>query len=112
MSVFVKHTLSLGATVHTVSLFRFVQVETWLSEVEKFMVNTLRQLCRESLDDFAQRIRHEWVFDHAGQLLINVSQITWCRLLESAMDGHLVAGDASAGESCTHFQVESSKKTH
>ena len=78
----------------------FVQVENWLSEVEKFMRKTLRQLCKESLDDFAQRIRHEWVFDHAGQLLINVSQITWCRHVESAMDGLLVEGDPSAGPDC------------
>jgi len=84
--------VSLGANLKARN-----EVENWLSEVEKAMVKGLRQLCREALDDFDRRIRHEWIFDHAAQLLINVSQITWCRQLEGAMDGQLVAGDAIAG---------------
>jgi dynein heavy chain len=84
--------VSLGANLKARN-----EVENWLSEVEKAMVKGLRQLCREALDDFDRRIRHEWIFDHAAQLLINVSQITWCRQLEGAMDGQLVAGDAIGG---------------
>ena len=84
--------VSLGANLKARN-----EVESWLSEVEKAMVKQLRQLCKEALDDFDQRIRHEWVFDHAGQLLINVSQMTWCRQVESGLDGQLVEHDPLGG---------------
>jgi len=73
------------------------EVEHWLSSVEKAMVTQLRILCKEALDDYEGRDRHQWVFDHAGQLLINVSQITWARGAESALDGELVPGDPRKG---------------
>ena len=37
------------------------------------------------------------MFDHAGQLLINVSQMTWARLVESGLDGQLVPDDPLGG---------------
>ena len=55
--------VSLGANLKARN-----EVESWLSEVEKAMVKQLRVLCKEALDDFDKRIRHEWVFDHTAQV--------------------------------------------
>ncbi len=53
--------VSLGANLKARN-----EVENWLWEIEKAMVKGMQQLCREALDDFDRRIRHEWIF---GMLL-------------------------------------------
>jgi dynein heavy chain len=55
------------------------EVENWLMAVEKRMVESLRSLSKESVVDYTQRPRKEWVKDHAGQIIITTSQIYWAK---------------------------------
>ncbi len=55
------------------------EVENWLMAVEKRMVESLRILSKESVVDYTQRPRKEWVKDHAGQIIITTSQIYWAK---------------------------------
>ncbi|KAJ1494153.1 hydrolytic ATP binding site of dynein motor region D1-domain-containing protein [Baffinella frigidus] len=73
------------------------EVENWLMALERRMVESLRALSKESLVDYQNRVRHEWVLDHAGQIIILTSQIEWCKGVESAFDGQLVPGNPVEG---------------
>jgi dynein heavy chain len=63
--------------------------------VERRMVESLRTLSKDSVVDYQNRIRHEWVLDHPGQIIILTSQIEWCKGTEIALDGHVVSSSAS-----------------
>eukprot|EP00960_Hanusia_phi_P070417 767305-Hanusia_phi.AAC.13 len=73
------------------------EVENWLSFVEKRMVESLRQLSKESVTDYTVKERHEWVLNHAAQIIIMTSQIYWAKGAEEALDGVLVAGNPVEG---------------
>ena len=73
------------------------EVENWLMATEKRMVESLRQLSKDSVVDYTQRPRDEWVLHHAGQILILTSQIYWAKGAEQALDGELVPGDPIGG---------------
>ena len=73
------------------------EVENWLMATEKRMVESLRQLSKDSVVDYTSRPRNEWVMDHAGQVIILTSQIFWAKGAEEALDGLLVAGDPIQG---------------
>jgi len=53
-------------------------VENWLYDVEKGMVKSLRALSKLSVQEFPTRPRHEWVMDHAAQIIILGAQVFWC----------------------------------
>ena len=61
------------------------------------MVESLRQLSKDSVVDYTTRPRHEWVLDHAGQIIILTSQIYWAKGAEEALDGLLVPDDPIEG---------------
>ena len=73
------------------------EVENWLMATEKRMVESLRQLSKDSVVDYLTRPRHEWVMDHAGQIQILVSQIYWAKGAEEALDGILVPDNPIEG---------------
>ena len=73
------------------------EVENWLMATERRMVESLRQLSKESVVDYTTRPRHEWVMDHAGQIVILVSHIYWVKGAEEALDGLLVPDDPIEG---------------
>ena len=73
------------------------EVENWLRATERRMVESLRQLSKASVYDYTTRPRHEWVMDHAGQIIILVSQIYWAKGAEEALDGILVPDDPIEG---------------
>ena len=71
-------------------------VEDWLCKVEEAMVVSLRKLTKSSLDAFAEKPRHEWVKDHASQVILTVSQTMWCTDLTAALS----QDQAMAKEGC------------
>jgi dynein heavy chain len=73
------------------------EVENWLMATEKRMVESLRQLSKDSVVDYTTRPRHEWVLDHAGQIIILTSQIYWAKGAEEALDGLLVPDNPIEG---------------
>lgn len=73
------------------------EVENWLMATERRMVESLRQLSKDSVMDYLTRPRHEWVLDHAGQIQILTSQIYWAKGAEEALDGLLVPDDPIEG---------------
>ena len=54
-------------------------VEIWLTAVEKEMRDSLRDLMKEGVLDYANKLRHEWVYEHASQIVLAVSSIYWAR---------------------------------
>ena len=60
-------------------------VEDWLCNVEKSMCESLKKLTKASLLAFTEKPRHEWVKDHAAQVVLTVSQTMWCRDVTAAL---------------------------
>ncbi len=60
-------------------------VESWLSDVEKAMARSLKGLAKVAVVDYEKRLRHEWVMDHAAQIIIMVSQIYWAKGVTDAL---------------------------
>lgn len=61
------------------------KVEDWLGEVEQMMFDTIRDVLKFSIDDYATRDRNEWVKFHPGQCVLNGSQVHWTKELEDVM---------------------------
>lgn len=56
-----------GETVQfSESLYPTGNVEDWLSEVERVMVQSVRQECHKSVLDYVERKRTEWVLAWPG----------------------------------------------
>jgi dynein heavy chain len=53
-------------------------VEAWLSAVEESMFTTIRRLIKLALADYTDEGRSKWLLEHAGQVVLTVSQILWC----------------------------------
>ena len=60
-------------------------VEDWLMDVQKSMIQSLNRLLKEGVADYARRPRKEWVLAHAGQIVATVAQIMWCKNTEEAL---------------------------
>ena len=45
-------------------------MEDWLLEVERVMVESLRKILEEALEDYKTRKRTEWVLKWPGQIVI------------------------------------------
>ncbi|ELK30056.1 Dynein heavy chain 6, axonemal [Myotis davidii] len=62
-------------------------VEEWLGKVEEAMFTSLRRLCKAAIADYQMKPRTEWVIaDHASQVILTISQITWCRDLTECLE--------------------------
>nr|KAF6307771.1 dynein axonemal heavy chain 6 [Myotis myotis] len=62
-------------------------VEEWLGKVEEAMFTSLRRLCKAAIADYQVKPRTEWVIaDHASQVILTISQITWCRDLTECLE--------------------------
>ncbi|XP_018593809.2 dynein heavy chain 6, axonemal [Scleropages formosus] len=63
-------------------------VEDWLSKVEEAMFSSLRRLSKASIADYLNRPREQWVVaGHPSQVVLTISQLMWCRDLESCLEG-------------------------
>jgi dynein heavy chain len=60
-------------------------VENWLLEVEASMINTLKKICSDSVNSYANTKRTEWVLNWPGQIILAVSQIYWTEGVEDAL---------------------------
>lgn len=60
-------------------------VEDWMGEVEDMMKASVRAALLNSVNDYPQRPRHEWVVNHPGQCVLNGSQIHWTKEVEAAI---------------------------
>jgi dynein heavy chain len=65
------------------------KVEDWMGEVENMMFDTIRDVLKFSVDDYLERGRNDWIMTHAGQCVLNGSQVHWTQDLENklAKDG-------------------------
>ncbi|KAM7079135.1 dynein axonemal heavy chain 6 [Molossus nigricans] len=62
-------------------------VEEWLGKVEEAMFASLRRLCKAAIADYQEKPRTEWVIaGHPSQVILTVSQITWCRDLTECLE--------------------------
>lgn len=68
------------------------QVEFWMGDVEKTMCNTTRHVLRLSIDDYYEKERTQWVRDHAGQCVLNGSQVHWTTDVEEKITEKGVVG--------------------
>eukprot|EP01012_Entosiphon_sulcatum_P032727 TRINITY_DN4157_c0_g1_i1.p1 TRINITY_DN4157_c0_g1~~TRINITY_DN4157_c0_g1_i1.p1 ORF type:complete len:4195 (-),score=848.52 TRINITY_DN4157_c0_g1_i1:38-11479(-) len=74
------------------------QVETWLTEVEKVMQESVRRSIGASVQDYPQQgapgnySREEWMLRWPGQVVLAVCQIYWTREVEEALQQQGVRG--------------------
>lgn len=61
-------------------------VETWLLELEKDMIKTLKKLVKRGWADYDSMPRRAWVLDKFAQVVMCDSQIMWCRGCEAAIE--------------------------
>lgn len=69
-------------------------VEYWMGDVERMMVNSVRNVLEISIMDYTERPRVDWVRMHAGMCVLNGSQVHWTSDVEKAMSEGGVAGVA------------------
>lgn len=60
-------------------------VEFWMGDVEKQMIASVRQIFEQGLKDYAEQDRNEWIISHAGQIVLNASQVVWTDDVEKSM---------------------------
>ena len=58
------------------------QVEFWMGDVEKMMQFSVRNALLKSVEDYTVRPRNEWILQHAGQCVLNGSQVHWTTEVE------------------------------
>ncbi|XXQ30104.1 AAA+ ATPase domain-containing protein [Plasmodiophora brassicae] len=65
-------------------------VENWLSEVEDMMRASVKKVINDSVADYLEKTRSDWVKDWPAQCVLTGSQIHWTRECEQALrqDGH------------------------
>lgn len=65
-------------------------VEFWMGDIEKQMCISMRHVFEEGLKDYAQQPRNQWVISHAGQIVLNASQVFWTKEVEETLkeDGY------------------------
>jgi len=60
-------------------------VEDWMGELESMMCQSIRQSMINAVEDYPKRERTEWCVSHAGQVVLNGSQIVWTTDVEKAL---------------------------
>lgn len=68
-------------------------VETWLSSVEEAMIAVLRKMIKNSIFDYDEARRSDWVRDHFGQVVLTANQVLWTRDVSES----LKSSDANKG---------------
>ena len=61
-------------------------VEFWMGDVEKQMTSSVRNVFQLGLEDYTVRDRNEWIKIHAGQIVLNASQVFWTTDVETAFE--------------------------
>lgn len=59
-----------------------VNVEAWMLNLEKETFTTVRRYMENSVKDYEEKPRQEWVKYHPGQIVMAVNQIMWTREVE------------------------------
>jgi len=54
-------------------------VEEWLYDLERAMVETLRDLMRKAVKEYPTQKREEWILNQKAQIALTVTQIYWAR---------------------------------
>ena len=60
-------------------------VEKWMLEIESLMRKSLKKMCKDSLADYLDVKRTEWVLKWPGQIILAVNQIYWTEGAEKAI---------------------------
>jgi dynein heavy chain len=68
------------------------KVEDWMGEVEQMMFDTIRDVLKQSIDEYSDMVRNEWIKKNPGQCVLNGSQVHWTMELETAMEKGGVKG--------------------
>ncbi|XP_054015460.1 dynein axonemal heavy chain 3-like [Hylaeus anthracinus] len=63
-------------------------VERWLSQVEKLMVTSLRDIAEESIIAYFTTVREEWIFSWPSQIVICGSQTHWTSEVCESFENH------------------------
>lgn len=71
-------------------------VENWLSEVEDMMRASVKKVINDSVADYLEKTRSDWVKDWPAQCVLTGSQIHWTRECEQVR---------FAGHHCPSFRV-------
>ena len=61
-------------------------VEKWMLEIEKVMRMSLKMLAQQSLADYYNSPRTEWVARWPGQIVLAIDQIDWTSGVEKVFD--------------------------
>ncbi|XP_076467002.1 dynein axonemal heavy chain 1-like [Babylonia areolata] len=63
-------------------------VEEWMSEIERVMRFTVRQIIKESLEDYKKTARTKWVLTWPGQVVIAGCQTNWSAEITAALEAN------------------------
>jgi len=58
------------------------------------MYDTIRHVLKFSIDDYVTRDRNDWILSHAGQCVLNGSQVHWTIDLETKLEKDGVKGSS------------------
>ena len=74
-------------------------VEAWLTQVEDFMFRSMHRVSMEALDAYYKPgvLRHEWVTQWQGQVIILVGQMDWTSAIDTCLEDPAV-GNAKLKE--------------
>ncbi|XP_041838798.1 dynein heavy chain 6, axonemal [Melanotaenia boesemani] len=78
-----------GEKVHlTKGLKAQGNVEDWLCKVEEAMYSSLKRLSKAAIADYQVKSREEWVVaGHPSQVVLTISQMMWCRDMDTCLEG-------------------------
>lgn len=60
-------------------------VEYWMGDVERIMLGSVRNVLLKSIMEYTEQERNEWIKTHAGQVVLNGSQVHWTTDVEEAI---------------------------
>ncbi|KAK6624385.1 hypothetical protein RUM44_011244 [Polyplax serrata] len=63
-------------------------VERWLSQVESFMLQSVREICIEAVSAYVSSNRQDWVLSWPGQVVICGSTIHWTAEVSEAIEAN------------------------
>ncbi|CAF0752073.1 unnamed protein product [Brachionus calyciflorus] len=61
-------------------------VEEWLGKVEEAMFSSLKRIMKQSLSDYENSVREEWLTRWPSQIVLTVSQTMWCKDLTQILE--------------------------
>lgn len=62
-----------------------------MGELEEMMFKSIRTVLLKSVENYKEVPRTEWMLNHAGQCVLNGSQIHWTTEVEEAMESNKLA---------------------